>query len=206
MKIHHSFILYQKGWRILSVGFEIFLDHVMCWTLSTPISDNTGGTFDNLPGFALLVDLAEPSPLAQLHVAVHLDEGDAVLHAQRRHQLLVLRLVAVLGQDTQQRLTLVQRLGGLADAAGEAVSDQGLLEDLLQGRVNVHGATGGHGGLGWNISFNIAHVEILNVPDFNHFKGENGALNRLKGNISNTLQKMTVLSVEKPTFDLVFIA
>ena len=34
---------------------------------------------DDLPGLALLVDLAEPSPLAQLHVGVHLDQGDSVL-------------------------------------------------------------------------------------------------------------------------------
>ena len=93
----------------------------------------------------------------------HLDQGDAVLHAKGGDQLLVLGLVTVLGEDAEQSLPLVQGLLGLPEAAGEAISDQGLLEDLLEGRVNVHGADISGGG-GWNISFNIAHVEILNVP------------------------------------------
>ena len=96
-------------------------------------------------------------------MATHLDQGDAVLHAQGGDQLLVLGLVTILGQDAEQRLSLVQGLLGLAEAAGKAISDQRLLEHLLEGRVNVHGAGIGDNG-GWNISFNIAHVEILNVP------------------------------------------
>ena len=34
---------------------------------------------DDLPGFALLVNLAEAGPLSQLHVGVHLDQWDAML-------------------------------------------------------------------------------------------------------------------------------
>ena len=37
------------------------------------------GALDDLPGLALLVDLAEAGPLAKLHVGVHLDQRDAVL-------------------------------------------------------------------------------------------------------------------------------
>ena len=42
--------------------------------LLAPVPDHTGGTLDHLPGLPLAVDLAEAGPLAQLHVAVHLDE------------------------------------------------------------------------------------------------------------------------------------
>ena len=68
-------------------------------------------------------------------MATHLDQGDAVLHAQGGDQLLVLGLVTILGQDAEQRLSLVQGLLGLAEAAGKAISDQRLLEHLLEGRV-----------------------------------------------------------------------
>jgi len=44
--------------------------------------------------------------------------------------------------------SLVQGLAGLVDAVDESIGDQGLLQDLLQGGVNVHGAIedGGSGG------------------------------------------------------------
>ena len=41
------------------------------------------GALDDLPGLALLVDLAETSPLAELHVRVHLDQWDPVLLRNR---------------------------------------------------------------------------------------------------------------------------
>ena len=71
-----------------------------------------------------------------------------MLHAQGGDQLLVHGLVAVLGQDAQQRLastdftscllflcsdahlTFVKRLGSLTDTAGETVGDESLLQDL----------------------------------------------------------------------------
>ena len=42
--------------------------------LLAPVPDHTGGTLDHLPGLPLAVYLAQAGPLAQLHVAVHLDE------------------------------------------------------------------------------------------------------------------------------------
>ena len=56
----------------------------------------------------------------------HLDEGDAVLLAQRSHQLLVHGLVAVLGEDAEEGLPLVQGLGRLPQPPRQAVRDQGL--------------------------------------------------------------------------------
>merc|ERR1711971_799923 len=63
-------------------------------------------TFLALPSLSIL----QRPALTQLHVAVHLDQGDAVLHAQGGDELLVHGLIAVLSEDTEQSLALVQSL------------------------------------------------------------------------------------------------
>ena len=73
----------------------------MCGPLGPPVSDHGRAALDDLPGAALPVDLAEAGPLTQLHVAVHLDQGDAVLHAQRGDHLGH-GIVAGQGQDAEQ--------------------------------------------------------------------------------------------------------
>merc|ERR1712112_515250 len=107
--------------------------------------------------------LSLPQSLTTLHVGVNLDEGDPVLHAEGGHELLVHGLVTVLSQDAEQGLALVQSLGSLTESASKAISYQSLLEDFLDGSVNVHGPAG-HGGSGGDISFNITHVDLLDVP------------------------------------------
>ena len=90
----------------------------------------------------------------------YLDQRNAVLHAESSDELLVHWLVTVLGQDAEESLPLVQSLGGLPHTARKSVSDERLLEDLLDGGVDVHGAGGGGGG--WNvISLIVRHCEFL---------------------------------------------
>merc|ERR1719412_2464598 len=144
----------------LSLRLEILLEDIMSRPLLAPVPDDAGRTFHHLPGLPLAVNLAEAGPLAQLHVAVNLDERNSVLHAQSCDQLLVHRLVTVLSQDAEEGLSLVQSLGSLPHTAGESVSDQSLLQHLLDGGVDVHGAGGGGGG--WNvISLIVRHFEFL---------------------------------------------
>ena len=156
----------------------------MSWALLAPVSHHARGALHNLSGFAFLVDFAQTSPFTKLHVGinlkgesksqklkdaldVHLDQRDAVLHAQSCDQLLVHGLVAVLGQDTEQCLPFVQGLGGLPDTTGKAVSNESLLEDLLDGGVDVHGS--GWDDSGWDfISLNIRHGEFLDVWGLKH--------------------------------------
>merc|ERR1719410_743218 len=152
--------MWQWSTMVSSLRLEVLLEDVVGGTLLALVSDDTRGAFDHLSSGALPVDLAQTSPLSKLHVAVNLDERNAVLHAQGGDQLLVHGLVAVLGQDAQQRLTFVKRLGGLTDTAGETVGDECLLQDLLDSGVNVHGAGGGGDG-GCVISLNIRHDEFL---------------------------------------------
>ena len=166
--------------RSLSLRFEIFLQDIMSRALLPPVPDHAGGALHHLPGLALAVNLAESGPFSQLHVAVnlsieglvraqkgnhrsrqtYLDQGNAVLHAESSDELLVHWLVTVLGQDAEESLPLVQSLGGLPHTACKSVSDERLLEDLLDGGVDVHGAGGGGGG--WNvISLIVRHCEFL---------------------------------------------
>ena len=49
-----------------------------------------------------------------------------MLHAQGGDQLLVHGLVAVLGEDAEQGLPLVQSLGSLPQPSGETVGNQSL--------------------------------------------------------------------------------
>ena len=62
-----------------------------------------------------------------------------MLLAESLDQLLVHGLVAVVGEDAEKGLAFVQGLSGLVKASGEAVVDEGGLQHLLNGRVDVHG-------------------------------------------------------------------
>jgi len=136
------------------------------------VLDDDARAADDLAGDALLVELAEAGPLAEelgvrdLRARVpsesaleretrstegegergtHLDEVDLVLGAQGLDELDVLALGARLVEDAEVGLALVEGLGALAEAAGEAVVDEGLLEDLLEGVLDRHLALGGLG-------------------------------------------------------------
>ena len=85
--------------------------------------------------------------------------------AKSLDELLVHGLVAVVGQNAEKSLALVQSLGRLVEAAGEAVVDEGGLQDLLDGGVDVHrpGGDGDRGLVGGGdfghgfISFDVGH-------------------------------------------------
>ena len=85
----------------------------------------------------------EAGPLAELLAIRDLDEGDLVLGAERNDELLVGVLLARLVQDAHVRLAAVERLGGLAEAAGEAVVHERELEDALERVKDRHLALGG---------------------------------------------------------------
>lgn len=56
-----------------------------------------------------------------------------MLPAQRHHQLLVGLLLAPFVQHAHVRLAPVERFGGFAEAAGEAVVDEGELQGAFEG-------------------------------------------------------------------------
>ena len=82
-----------------------------------------GGSPTHLAGLALAVNLAEPRPLAQLLGLRHGDEVDALLGAERLDELLVVGLVAVIGQDAELRLAALNRAaGGRGRGGGEGAT------------------------------------------------------------------------------------
>lgn len=114
------------------------LDDVQGGRFLSEVLDHNDGATANLTRLALLVDLAQAGPFTQLLVRVDADQRNLVLIAQRRDQLLVLRLVAALGQNGEHGLTFVEGLARLVDAVHKTVGDQRLLQHLLQCGVNVH--------------------------------------------------------------------
>lgn len=58
-----------------------------------------------------------------------------------------LTLSAGLDQDTEMSLPLVQSLGTLPQTTGESVVNESVLEDLLEGVLDRHGALGRGGDL-----------------------------------------------------------
>lgn len=123
-------------------------DDVQGGGLLSKVLDDHDRAAAHLAGLALLVDLAQAGPFAQLLVRVDTDQGHLVLSAQGGDQLLVGGLIAALGQDAQDGGALVQHLAGLVDAVHETVGDQRLLQHLLQGGVDVHGAIADSGRVG----------------------------------------------------------
>lgn len=103
----------------------------------TYLDDDNGATA-HLTGLALLVDLAKTRPFSELLVRVDADQRDLMFIAEGSDELLVLGLIAALGQDGENSLSLVQSLAGLVDSMNESVDDQGLLQHLLESGVYIH--------------------------------------------------------------------
>jgi hypothetical protein len=80
------------------------------------VLDDDAGAADDLPGGALLVNLAETGHLAELLGLGDLDQVDRVLSAQGLNKLGVGGLRARGGKDAKVSLALVEGLGGLVDA------------------------------------------------------------------------------------------
>jgi hypothetical protein len=66
--------------------------------------DGDGRGSDDLAGLALLVDFAQTSPFAELLVVIDLQEVDAVLSTEGLDELDVLGLLAVGGENAEERL------------------------------------------------------------------------------------------------------
>ncbi|GIL59634.1 hypothetical protein Vafri_14369, partial [Volvox africanus] len=106
-------------------------------------------------------------PLAQLLVFWNGNQVDIVLSAQRLDQLLVIGLVAVLSQDAQLSLTLLNGPASLVQATAQAVVRQGLLQNHLHSGVDVHGLAGGGGLLhnhGRSLSVRHFGPRLLSLP------------------------------------------
>merc|ERR1712046_94590 len=106
---------------------DLLEEEVQCLGLLTVVGDADAGAGDDLAGVALSIDLAQTSPLAELGVVIDFEEVDGMLGAEGLDELLVGRLGAVLGQHAST----------LADATGEAIMAQSILEHALESGDSV---------------------------------------------------------------------
>lgn len=145
----------------LLLGREVIDQDGPLLTLLAPIPHHDARAIDDFPGVAFAVEhaccfprtaisldapifpsrsqetagrpLTQAGPLPQHFPVGHLDQRDPVLPAQRHHQLLVGLLLAPFVQHAHVRLAPVERFGGFAEAAGEAVVDEGELQGAFEG-------------------------------------------------------------------------
>ena len=106
--------------------------------LLAEVGDDGAGSADGLLDVALLVELGEAAPGTKVLAGVDHDDGHLSLGAEGTDKLLVLLVLAVLGEAAEAGGTAVQGLGALVQSLLEAVMDEGLLEDLLEGIKNGH--------------------------------------------------------------------
>jgi hypothetical protein len=102
------------------------------------IGDDNARALHNLSRLAFGVELAQAGPLAERHRGRHSHQVNVRFVAQSLDQLGVIRLVAVLRQNAQQRLSGFNRLARLSETSVQAVFGQGLLEHDLQRAHEVH--------------------------------------------------------------------
>merc|ERR1719150_277751 len=93
--------------------------------------------------------------------------------AQGLHKFLVRSFVAVLGQDAEQSLSLVESFGGFTKSTRKSVLDKSGLENLTESGFEIHAASevfGGSTSSGCGsssghrlISFDVRHDFLLAV-------------------------------------------
>merc|ERR1719191_2472944 len=106
---------------------EVRLQEGKAGALLTIVRDADARRANDLAGVAVLVNLAETRPLAELLVVAHLDERHRMLRAEGLHELLVRRLGAVLRKEAHLRLLGVECLRNTVKAADDSVGDHRVL-------------------------------------------------------------------------------
>ena len=117
---HHSTVL------------EVIQEDVQALALDTIVLDDDTGTPDDLARVALLVDLAQTSPLAKNLSVPNLYQVDFVLGTEGLDEFDVLGFGASLNEYAKVSLALVQGLGTLAQATREPIVYESVLKNLLQ--------------------------------------------------------------------------
>merc|ERR1719379_1257973 len=116
---------------------EVRLQEGKAGALLAVVRDADARRADDLAGIAVLVNLAETRPLAELLIVAYLDERHSVLRAERLHELLVRGLGAVLREEADLRLLRVEGLGDAVKATDDAVRDHRILQDLFDRRDQI---------------------------------------------------------------------
>ena len=120
----------------LLLTLEIIQQHTPLLALLTPVPHDHTRAIDHLPRISLSVQNTQTRPLTQLLAVRHFDQRDLVLRAQRNDEFLVRLFFAGFVEDAHVCLATVEGFGGFAEAAREAVVNEGDFEDSC-GRMLV---------------------------------------------------------------------
>ena len=102
-------------------GLEVFLQHCKAFSLLAIVGNHGAGAANNLAGLALSINLAKTSPLSQLLGLRNSNQVDALLRTQSFNELLVVRLVAVIGEDAKLSLSTLNRAACFMQTTREAI-------------------------------------------------------------------------------------
>ena len=119
--------------------FDLLEEHVEGAGLLAEVADGDARALEVLLDGAGAVALDEAGPLGELGALGDADKVDVVLGAEAGDELLVARLLAVVGEDAEVGGARVERAGDLRDAADQAVDLDRLLDDDAERGFDVFG-------------------------------------------------------------------
>lgn len=96
--------------NLLLLGLHVVEHHVEGRALLAEVSDDGNGAAHGLADVALSIELGQAAPFTDLSAGIGHDQVDTALGAQSLDELLVLLVVAVLGEDAQASTSTVQGL------------------------------------------------------------------------------------------------
>jgi hypothetical protein len=114
MSPHHYKRDYTKHLSVL--GLDVLEDDVQGWGLLSEVSDDSNRAADSLADTHVSVELGKANPFTDLLARVSHDQVDTTLSTKGLDELLVLSIVAVIGEDAKTGSTTIQSLGAPSDS------------------------------------------------------------------------------------------
>lgn len=99
-------------------------------SLLTEVGDDRAARPDGLLNLSVGVELGQSAPRSQVLAAVDHDNGYFALGAEGANELLVLLVLAVLGEAAESGRAAVEGLGALVQSLAKSIVDEGLLQHL----------------------------------------------------------------------------
>jgi hypothetical protein len=99
--------------------------------LFTEISNDGARSTDSLLDTTIIIELGKPTPGTKVLSGLDHDNMDFTFGTETLDELLVLVILAILGEATETGRAAIQSLGALVKTLLESSVDHGLFEDLI---------------------------------------------------------------------------
>jgi hypothetical protein len=123
--------------------FEVLLEDCKTLSLLSVVCNDSAGASDDLAGFSFFVNLAKTGPLSKLLVLWDSDQIDSLLGTKSLNELFVIWLIAIVSQHTELSLSTLNCTRSLVKATRKAIVGESLLQNHLNGSVDVHSLSWG---------------------------------------------------------------